>query len=348
LYYFNDKVDRGTSARIELRYAKLPFVNAVRLGGTTTTDVRRLRTQRTRRPTSLNLTAGVRDRRKAFPATSLEVVPSFGLTVTDADSATFHDVSPKFSVDYHFTDGLMTYLTISKGFQSGGFDISAQPPLVAFQPETVWDYEAGLKWRTKQASIDLAAFHYDYTNLQVAQIVNGLPATTNAADSKIDGAELEATVQATPSFQITEALAYLHARFTKFTEVDTLTGELDDLAGNQLPGAPKWSSNLLLNYTVPIAATRLELTGEWNWHDRLYFTEFNSAQVSQAPTSTYNASARVIFNHEKTYLEFYGKNLSNELILSQAWITGAGFGSMVLGHIAPPRTYGAMIHHSFN
>lgn len=350
LYYFNDKVDPGYFwLGLNFGTPSFPFVNATRLGGTTTTDAYAAFGEATFKATDkLNLTAGVRYSHEKRSATSLEMVPSFDLTVTDAASKSFHDVSPKFSIDYHFTDGLMTYLTISKGFQSGGFDISAQPPLVAFEPETVWDYEAGLKWRTKQVSVDLSAFHYDYTNLQVAQIVNGLPATTNAADSKIDGAELEATVQATPAFQITEALAYLHARFTKFTEMDTLTGELDDLAGNQLPGAPKWSSNLLLNYSVPIAATRLSLTGEWNWHDRLYFTEFNSAQVSQAPTSTYNASARLIFNHEKTYLELYGKNLSNELVLSQAWITGAGFGSMVLGHIAPPRTYGVLIHHSFN
>jgi iron complex outermembrane receptor protein len=155
------------------------------------------------------------------------------------------------------------------------------------------------------------------------------------------------TLQPAPEFTVTEAFAYLHARFTEFKEVDTLTGNLDDLAGNQLPGSAKLSSNLLVNYTVPLGSTRLSLTGEWNWHDRLFFTEFNSDQVSQGPVSTYNAALRLSFNGGKTYAELYGKNLSNELIKTQAWITGAGFGSMVLGHLAPPRTYGLTLHHNF-
>jgi hypothetical protein len=40
--------------------------------------------------------------------------------------------------------------------------------------------------------------------------------------------------------------------------------------------------------------------------------------------------------------------LSDELIVSQAWITGAGYGSMVLGQLAPPRTFGAVVRYQFN
>ena len=349
LYYFHDDVDPGYFwLGLNFGTVEQPFVNATRLGGTTTTDAYAGFGEATFKATDkLSITAGARYSYENRAATSLEEVPSFDLVVTDAKSAHFDDFSPKLSVAYQFDPGLMAYLTIAKGFQSGGFDISAQPPLVAFDPETVWDYEAGLKWRTRTTLLDLSAFHYNYTNLQVAQIVNGLPATTNAASSKIDGAEMALTLQPAPEFTVTEAFAYLHARFTEFKEVDTLTGNLDDLAGNQLPGSAKLSSNLLVNYTVPLGSTRLSLTGEWNWHDRLFFTEFNSDQVSQGPVSTYNAALRLSFNGGKTYAELYGKNLSNELIKTQAWITGAGFGSMVLGHLAPPRTYGLTLHHNF-
>ena len=349
LYYFHDDVDPGYFwLGLNFGTPAAPFVNSVRLGGTTTTDAYAGFGDVTFKATDkLSITAGARysDERRA--ATSLEEVPSFGLVVTDAKSVHFDDFSPKLSIAYQVNEGLMAYATVAKGFQSGGFDISAQPPLVAFEPETVWDYEAGLKWRTHTVSLDLSAFHYNYSNLQVAQIVNGLPATTNAASSKIDGVEMALTVQPTREFTVTEAFAYLHARFTEFMEIDTLTGKLDDLAGNELPGSAKLSSNLLMNYSLPLGANRLSVTGEWNWHDRLFFTEFNSDQVSQGPVSTYNAGLRFTFNSGNTYAELYGKNLSNELIKTQAWITGAGFGSMVLGHFAPPRTYGLTLHHNF-
>ena len=349
LYYYHDDVDPGYFwLGLNFGTPSAPFINATRLGGTTTTDAYAGFGEATFKATDkLSITAGARYSYEKRAATSLEEVPSFDLVVTDAKSVHFDDFSPKVTVAYQVNEGLMAYATVAKGFQSGGFDISAQPPLVAFQPETVWDYEGGLKWRTHTVSLDLSAFHYNYTNLQVAQIVNGLPATTNAASSKIDGAEMALTVQPTREFTVTEAFAYLNARFTEFTETDTLTGKLDDLAGNELPGSAKWSSNLLVNYTLPLGSNRLALTGEWNWHDRLFFTEFNSDQVSQGPVSTYNAALRFTFNSGNTYAELYGKNLSNELIKTQAWITGAGFGSMVLGHLAPPRTYGLTLHHNF-
>ena len=89
--------------------------------------------------------------------------------------------------------------------------------------------------------------------------------------------------------------------------------------------------------------------GEWNWHDRLFFTEFNSNQISQPPVSTFNASARYTFDHDFTYpVELFAKNITNELIKSQVWITGGGFGSMAIGQLAPPRTFGVILRYTFH
>jgi hypothetical protein len=89
------------------------------------------------------------------------------------------------------------------------------------------------------------------------------------------------------------------------------------------------------------------LSGEWNWHDRLYFTEFNSPSTSQPSVSTYNAAARFTTDDGRWLFEVWGKNLSNELIRQQAWITGAGFGQMALGQFAPPLTWGATVRYAF-
>jgi len=345
VFYFHDHVNPGY---YWLGAAPAPAFFPVRVGGQLKTDAYAAFGQGTFHVTDkFGVTAGVRYSHEKRSADTLELLPAIGVSVPDSGSASFHDVSPKFSLDYQWTDRLMTYLSASKGFQSGGFDVSAQPPLASFNQETVWDYEGGVKYRSHGFSADAAAFHYDYRNLQVAQIVDGLPRTTNAASSTIDGVELSTTVRPVKQVSISGSFAYLDARFDKFTEADTLTGIDTNLHGNQLPGSTKYSSNVLVQYFIPLQSNQVTVTGEWNWHDRLFFTEFNSNQVSQPSVSTFNAAVRLTAASDRWYVEVFGKNLSDELIRSQAWITGAGFGGMVIGQLAPPRTYGVTLHYSF-
>lgn len=350
LYYFHDETDPAV-VRLGSNVAPpspTPFIVHLQLGGTTTTNAFAVFGQATYRLTDrLNLTAGVRYSDEKKSSTLLLVIPEFGLNAPDAAATKFHDTSPRFTVDYQWTDGFMTYATVAKGFKSGGFDITASPPLVAFKPETIWDYEVGAKWRTGWGTIDVSAFHYDYSDLQLAQIVDGLPATSNAGSSDVDGVELAFAIKPTSALTITAALAYLDARFNEVIENDTLTGQPVSLEGNRLPGSSKYSSNLTAEYVVPIGDDALSLYGEWNWRDRLYFTEFNSEQVSQEAVSTLNAAARYSFNGGKWYAELYGKNLTDELTWSQKWITGAGYGSPVIGNLDPPRTYGITLRYSF-
>ena len=350
LYYFHDETDPAV-VRLGINVAPpspTPFIVHLQLGGTTITNAFAVFGQATAKITDkLNFTAGLRysDERKS--STVRQIIPEFALDVPDSAATDFTDTSPKFTVDYQWTDTFMTYATAAKGFKSGGFDITASPPLVAFKPETIWDYEIGAKLRTGWGTVDLAAFHYDYTDLQLAQIVNGLPATSNAGSSDGNGVELAFAIEPISPLTITAALAYLDATFNDVTENDTLTGQPVSLEGNQLPGASKYSSNLTAEYRIPIGQGELSLYGEWNWRDRLYFTEFNSEQVSQEAVSTLNAAARYTAGGGKWYAEVYGKNLSDELTWSQKWITGAGYGSPVIGNLDPPRTYGLTVHYNF-
>jgi iron complex outermembrane receptor protein len=345
LYYFHDYVSPGYfNLGINVGTVPMPYLASLQLGGTDNTSAYAAYGQATVKLTDkLHIDAGLRYSMEKRSATSLELLPAFGVDATDARSITFHDLSPKVTVDYQATDQLMAYATVAKGFQSGGFDISASPPLVPFKAEIVWDYEGGIKYHTDWANFDVAAYHYNYANLQVAQIVNGLPLTNNAASSTVNGAEASVTVKPTQALTITTSLAYTEAKFTSFTEIDPLTSALDDLSGNELPGSAKFSSNVYANYVIPFGRDSLALAGEWNYHDRVYFTEFNSNEVSQAPMSTFNASASYNIG-DKWLVTVYGKNLTNRVIPTSAWITGGGFGSMVLGTYAPPLTYGVTLH----
>jgi len=351
LYYFHQNIDPGFF-RIGLNFGvpTAPFIVPLELGGTAKTDAYAAFGQATYEVTDrLSATLGLRYSHEKRRATLRQLVPLFGgaADAFDADKTSFSDLSPKFTLDYQATDQFLIYGTVSKGFQSGGFDISAQPPLAAYAPERVWNYEIGAKFRNRLLSLDLAAFYYDYTDLQVAQIVNGLPVTANAASSVIKGAEASITVRPVRNLTLTGSFSMIDSKFKDFINVDPLSGAPVDLEGNRLPGAAKYSANISADYTIPLAnGNSIALFGEWNWRDRIYFSEFNSKQVSQPGVSTINAS--ISFNTGGGLsFEAFGKNLSNERIAVAKYITGAGYGSMVLGQLAAPRTYGIRARYQF-
>tara|TARA_B100001939_G_scaffold86036_1_gene73645 strand:- start:27 stop:1775 length:1749 start_codon:yes stop_codon:yes gene_type:complete len=118
-------------------------------------------------------------------------VLSGGTQVVDgSNSEDWSAWTPKFGIDYHVNEDVMVYATASRGFKSGGFQVGESQP---FDPEFLWSYEAGVKSflfdRLLQANI--GAFYYDFTNLQVVQIVNGISTTNNAGKATLKGFEAE-------------------------------------------------------------------------------------------------------------------------------------------------------------
>ena len=65
----------------------------------------------------------------------------------------------------------MGYVSVSRGFQSGGWNLQT-PQNPAFGPETLDDFEAGLKYvdRSRRFRADANIFYYDYSDLQVSAI----------------------------------------------------------------------------------------------------------------------------------------------------------------------------------
>ena len=61
-------------------------------------------------------------------------------------------------------DDTFVYVSATRGFKSGGFNITAQEPGEGLQPEFAWSYEGGLK-RTMaggRVRVNTAVFYNDY------------------------------------------------------------------------------------------------------------------------------------------------------------------------------------------
>ena len=101
---------------------------------------------------------------------------------------------------YKATDHTNVYFTYSQGFKSGVFNSSSLQPTPA-NPEKVNAYEVGIKTNEiHRLSLNAAVFYYDYDNLQLTKflLVNDTiqQVLTNAASSKIYGAEVDAIGEA--------------------------------------------------------------------------------------------------------------------------------------------------------
>ncbi|MDZ7784786.1 MAG: TonB-dependent receptor [Halioglobus sp.] len=133
----------------------------------------------------------------------------------------------KFNISWDVTDDVMTYLTLSRSYKSGGFNpISSESPLLDpaeggnpgrafFDPEYINAIELGAKTRllsnTLQANVTY--FYYDYEALQIGKIVNQTAINENF-DAAIQGFEGEFVWVPDEHWRLTANLAWLD------TEID--------------------------------------------------------------------------------------------------------------------------------
>ncbi len=124
-------------------------------------------------------------------------IPGFSSPFSVAASKGAQALTPKFGLNYQVTEDLLAYATITRGFKSGGFDFGSSGPVqqaTGYNPEFLWSYEIGMKsqWFENRLRLNLGAFYYDYSNLQVELFTPPAAAfTQNAASAAVKGLEAE-------------------------------------------------------------------------------------------------------------------------------------------------------------
>src|SRR5690606_14686593 len=101
-----------------------------------------------------------------------DFVPPIILPFTVQLSPSWESFDPKASLDFAWTDEVMSYISYSEGFKSGGFQFAkfnAEEASEVFDPEKVTAYEVGVKSYLfdRQLRLNASAFYYDYSDLQV-------------------------------------------------------------------------------------------------------------------------------------------------------------------------------------
>jgi iron complex outermembrane receptor protein len=281
-------------------------------------------------------------------------------------SADFDAFTPKAGLEWQATPDALFYISATRGYKSGGFNYNPRNTAAnqSFAPETIWAYEAGARtdWFGHRLRVNLTAFDYDYTGLQVQTfIAPGNAFISNAKSASVNGVELEVRARPISNLTLTSNLSVLNTSYGPFeasvpagivSPTNLLAGDPRltcvpgtppscsyDASGNHLTAAPHFSGLVAAEYDLPLASGAvLYGRGDYTWQSRSYFDPTNINILSQAAYGLGDLAFGFRSAHDVWSAQVWVKNVADK----QYSITTAALGP-IAAHAGPPRTFGITI-----
>jgi iron complex outermembrane receptor protein len=257
------------------------------------------------------------------------------------------------SLNWKPTTDSLVYASVSRGTKSGGFfnGISTtDAALVPYKPETLTDYEVGVKSSLFDDTllIDSSAFYYDYHDLQAQTFTNvgavSLIKLSNIQKATVYGLDLGATWLPVDGLSLRGGLGLLHTRLGSFPYA-TAGGPFTQPAGNKLPDAPDVSFNGTARYEHNVFGTYIgavQFTGTFagdNFKEAL-----NTPYLFTKANWVFDGRVSIATDDKAWELAGWIKNMFNEEHVVNATNDGTGDGYRIFN---APRTYGLTLTYAF-
>ncbi|WP_165831122.1 TonB-dependent receptor [Sphingomonas pokkalii] len=223
---------------------------------------------------------------------------------------TFNSFTPRFTVDYRATRDIFFYVTAAKGVRSGGFNttnpVSATGILadeVAYEEETNWTYEAGVKSELfdRLLLLNASVYRVDWTNAQVSAFtlnptaVNPTRIVRNAGNIKTTGFEVQSELRPTDYFKLGGSLVYSDPKFQAGAYDASIVGQCVIGTGAAAVAAPGCPPVILV--TTP-SGTRAVTSLEGKRPQRSVKLSWNVYGAVDVPLGdTWRLSARADVSH---------------------------------------------------
>ena len=301
---------------------------------------------------------------RAFNAGYLDDTFSVPVIVTaDYDQTeTFTSVSPKLGLDYQFNDDVMGYISLSRGFKSGGFNVRAQTLFVPktglpFEDEELTVAEVGVKSVLANRSLVLnaAAFTGDYTDVQVSTFTefdsdgdgtaeSFLGDFVNAGDATLSGLEVEFDWKS-PTVSWLGLSGNVSFLDTSENFVDTDSNDLADV--QVITNAPEFAGALNLNFSQPAWGGLISGSVGYAYRDDSELTNEGNGTtpIVQEAFDLINARVGWLSEDGTWSVALNGKNLTDEVYLTNGYNIPAL--AILQGSLGQPRTVTATIGYNF-
>lgn len=276
--------------------------------------------------------------------------------------------TPLINVSYQLADNIMTYASATTGFKSGGFDARANNiNSWEFEEENATAFELGVKslLLDETLEVNLAFYRTDYDNLQVSQFDGVLGFNVgNAKKTVVQGAELEGRWAIMNGLSMQYAVAYLDHEYKDFTngnchsrqipngDIGSDGNQLCDYTGKSGQYTPKLTASIGFDYFTEVSFLGFE-------YFRVTLGAFHSAKqnvdVNLNPLydedSYTKVDMRIVLESEHYNIAFFGKNITNEKILTYVGntpLSGSTFGTNTFyGFVDRPSVYGVQLDYNF-
>ena len=296
-----------------------------------------------------------------------------GILTNYTASRSFPNVSPRLGFDYHFTPHVMGYVSYSKGFKSGGFDMRGNAAVYpqteqGYGSETADSYELGMKstLRDDTLLLDVTLFYDPYKNAQIGvqQFVdaNGVPqnvtAVLNAGRQINQGVEIESEWKPIAPLTLGLNVGYLDSYYqdflvgcTAFTAGCSANSPPVNVADQNRPiNAPAWTVSTYAMYTWQLGGGNLLARAGWDWRSFAKVANTTPSVTDQPAYGLVDAGLAYTTRDGTWRFAVDGKNLFNR------WyrVAGYDFGSTGLlggvsqiGFYGPPRTFSATVQYHY-
>ena len=231
-----------------------------------------------------------------------------------SDSIAHSAWTPRIGLEMTLPNGALAYVSATRGFKSGGFNISSTAVGRGYDPEWAWSYEGGWKGALMggRSRLSTSAFVMDYTNLQVQTPIGiGVLDIRNAAAATIRGIEVEGTSLIGRGIEAGGHLTWLDATYDQYIAV-AVEGFTGDVSGNRLNNAPEWAGRLWIQWTGDIGhSRRLFISAETTAQSTVFYTPFNDTIQRQSPYGLLGARVEYGPGDRRWTVGAYARNLTN-------------------------------------
>jgi len=249
------------------------------------------------------------------------------------------------ALSWDWTQNAMSYVSVSRGYKSGGFGTSnaLMSSGVAREPygsSSVMSYETGARsnWLDNTLAVNGAIFFNDVSKEQI--LTNDYSTFTSKAlniDTRSSGFELDVEYRPSKHWWMRTGVAYTRSEMRHVTaEIAALQNGLRN--GNKLPTVPEWGGNVAIGYQGRgtdwgmqgwLAEQRINASVSYNYTGNRYTDASNFGRL--APVHLLSARLGMEWNNGEVYL--FGNNLLNKkyMTIKEKFGTDPSTGNTVFG-----------------
>jgi iron complex outermembrane receptor protein len=277
--------------------------------------------------------------------------------------------SPLVNLQYRPSSGSMAYVSLSRGYKSGGFDARSnrapsyvdqnpappveQPGTFEFEDERATTFEVGVKTDLgRRAELSVAAFHTDYRDLQTSAFDGRIGFNVGNGSAEVRGVELEARWRPLRALLLQASVAALEFNWKQYLgqcSYDLLLGGepagcVDgnaDYRGRTNQFAPKYSGVLSAEYAWALGPLVLTAGADMIYSDD-YLQSLNLDPVLvQDSYAKFNARLALGHGDGNWEVALIGRNLTDKTTMTYAADVPLAFtlfrARSYYGFVEPPR-----------